>query len=69
MTDDPGIGRYLMPSSPLAFVGLDREVPRPAPKLGQHTDDILADVLRLPTGEIARLHDRGIVGGEGSFKS
>ncbi|HET9149924.1 MAG TPA: CoA transferase [Alphaproteobacteria bacterium] len=68
MTDDPGIGRYLMPGSPLAFAGLDREAPQPAPKLGQHTDDILADVLHLPSGEIGRLHDRGIVGGEGSVK-
>lgn len=62
MTYDPGIGRYLMPGSPLAFAGLDREAPKPAPKLGQHTDEILADVLGLPSGEIGRLHDRGVVG-------
>jgi 2-methylfumaryl-CoA isomerase len=35
----------------------------PAPRLGQHTDEVLAQVLRLPAGEIARLHDAGVVAG------
>lgn len=33
----------------------------PAPKLGQHTDEVLADVLGLSGGEIARLHDAKVV--------
>ena len=34
---------------------------RPAPRLGEHTDEVLAEVLGLSAGEIARLHDAGIV--------
>jgi 2-methylfumaryl-CoA isomerase len=34
---------------------------QPAPRLGQHTDEVLAEVLGLPTGEIGRLHDAGVV--------
>ena len=34
---------------------------RPAPKLGQHTDEVLAEVLGLSGAEIARLHDDGTV--------
>src|SRR3546814_336139 len=34
---------------------------RPAPRLGQHTDEVLAEVLGMSDGEIARLHDRGTV--------
>ena len=34
---------------------------RPAPKLGQHTDEVLAEVLGLSGAEIARLHDEGTV--------
>ena len=37
--------------------------PLPAPALGQHTDEILADVLGLPDHEIGRLHDKGVVAG------
>jgi 2-methylfumaryl-CoA isomerase len=36
---------------------------RAAPKLGQHTDEVLAEVLKLSGGEIARLHDAGLVAG------
>ncbi|CAN5906384.1 2-methylfumaryl-CoA isomerase [soil metagenome] len=36
---------------------------RPAPKLGQHTDQVLAEVLKLTGVEIARLHDAKIVAG------
>jgi 2-methylfumaryl-CoA isomerase len=32
-----------------------------APRLGQHTDQILADLLSLDSGAIAKLHDQGIV--------
>lgn len=35
----------------------------PAPRLGQHTDEILAEVLGLSGGEIAKLHDAGVVAG------
>lgn len=32
-----------------------------APKLGQHTDEVLASVLGLDSGAIGRLHDEGLV--------
>jgi 2-methylfumaryl-CoA isomerase len=35
----------------------------PAPKLGQHTDEVLAEVLGMSGGEIAKLHDAGVVAG------
>ncbi len=39
-----------------------RQPPRPAPRNGAHSEEILADRLSLPSGEIARLIDAGIVG-------
>jgi 2-methylfumaryl-CoA isomerase len=36
---------------------------RPAPRLGQHTDEVLSEVLGLGAGEIGRLHDQGLVAG------
>jgi 2-methylfumaryl-CoA isomerase len=32
-----------------------------APRLGQHSDEVLANVLGLSSGEIGRLHDAGLV--------
>jgi 2-methylfumaryl-CoA isomerase len=39
----------------------ERRPVAPAPRLGQHTDEVLSEVLGLAAGEIARLHDQGIV--------
>ena len=61
--EQPGIGRYRMPASPLVFGEAPRLPATRAPRLGEHTDEILADVLGMTTGEIARLHDRRIVEG------
>lgn len=61
--DQPGIGRYRMPGLPLDFAAAPRQPARPAPRLGEHTDEILASVLGLSGGEIARLHDAGIAAG------
>jgi 2-methylfumaryl-CoA isomerase len=61
--EQPGIGSYLMPGSPLEFSGLGRLPARRAPLLGEHTDEVLADVLALSEAEIGRLHDEGVVAG------
>ena len=41
----------------------DRTPSRPASRLGQHTDEVLSEVLGLSATEIARLHDLGVVAG------
>lgn len=61
--DQPGIGRYPVAATPLQFGAAPRQPPRPAPVLGQHTDEILSGILGLPGHEIARLHDEKVVGG------
>ena len=59
--DQPGIGSFLTPGSPFSFSSADRSPPVPAPLLGKHTEEIQADVARLPDREIASLFDAGIV--------
>ena len=36
---------------------------QPAPRLGQHTDEVLAELLGMSGIEIGRLHDAGVVAG------
>jgi 2-methylfumaryl-CoA isomerase len=59
----PGIGSYLMPGSPVAFGAVERTPVRPAPLLGQHTDEVLAGVMGASADEIAALHADGTVAG------
>lgn len=61
--EQPGIGEYLMPQNPLGFTSADKHPVRPAPRLGQHTDEILADILGLSSGQIGRYHDAGVIAG------
>lgn len=61
--EQPGIGTYLTPGSPLHFDALPRIAARPAPLLGEHTEQVLAEVLGLSPAEIGRLHDDGVVAG------
>jgi 2-methylfumaryl-CoA isomerase len=63
MVDHPGIGSLLTPSSPLVFDSKPSQPARRAPSIGEHTDEILADVLGLGAGEIGRLHDDRVVAG------
>lgn len=61
-TDNPSGFSY---PSPGAFANLpaqDRGAPEPAPYLGEDTEQVLANVLGLPGGAIAKLIDAGTVG-------
>ncbi len=58
--DQPGVGPYLAPGSPLTFQSL-RAITEPAPLLGEHTDQVLATELGLDVDQISRLHASGAV--------
>lgn len=61
--EQPGVGAYPVPGSPFDVEALQRLEPKPAPLLGQHTDEILAEVLGMDSGAIGRLHDGKVVAG------
>ncbi len=61
--DQPGVGTYLAPGSPLRFSAIEKDAPMTAPLLGQHTDEVLAEVLGMASGEIGNLHDDGVIAG------
>jgi 2-methylfumaryl-CoA isomerase len=61
--EQPGIGSYLVPSQPITFTGMVQESNRPAPRLGEHSDEILSELLGLSSAEIGNLHDQGVIAG------
>jgi 2-methylfumaryl-CoA isomerase len=58
----PGVGEILTPASPLDFSAGGRLEPRAAPRLGEHTQAVLGDLLGLGGPELERLAAAGIVG-------
>jgi 2-methylfumaryl-CoA isomerase len=59
--EHPGVGTYLMPRSPLDFDLHGRLPAVRAPRLGEHTEEVLADWLGLSDREIGRLGSAGTV--------
>jgi len=58
----PGVGEVLAPAIPLDFSDLQRPPAAPAPRLGQHTEQVLGELLGMGQAEFGRLHDKGVVG-------
>lgn len=59
----PGLGTFPVPGSPFTFSAQSRVAPAPAPDLGEHTEEVLAEVAGLSGHQIGRLFDQGIVAG------
>ena len=57
----PVAGTLRYPGSPLA-PWADEEDPGRAPLLGEHTDEVLSDLLKLSPADIAELRDTGVIG-------
>ncbi len=61
--EQPGIGAYPVPGTPLEFSAFPRREPRPAAVLGEHTDEILSTLLGMSDAEISALREARVVGG------
>jgi 2-methylfumaryl-CoA isomerase len=59
--DQPGVGPYLAPASPVKTGQAGDREPVRAPVLGEHTAEILRADLGLSEHQITDLHERGVV--------
>jgi crotonobetainyl-CoA:carnitine CoA-transferase CaiB-like acyl-CoA transferase len=60
--EHPALGRLRETASPIKTAGAVAK-PAPAPRLGQHTDEILRDLLQYTPDRIAALRASGVFGG------
>jgi crotonobetainyl-CoA:carnitine CoA-transferase CaiB-like acyl-CoA transferase len=54
-------GPLPIPTLPFRIDGVGPWIRRPAPVFGQHTDEVLTELLGLDTAELAALRDAGVV--------
>jgi crotonobetainyl-CoA:carnitine CoA-transferase CaiB-like acyl-CoA transferase len=60
--DHPTAGRIRLPGIPVKFGGTPARVQGPPPNLGQHTEEILRDILQLSPSAIQELRASGALG-------
>ncbi len=60
--EQPGVGGLLTAATPYDYVGGRREPAEPAPRLGQHTEQVLSELLGMGQSQFGELLARRIVG-------
>jgi CoA:oxalate CoA-transferase len=60
--DHPDVGRVRLPGNPIKMSGVSGTISNPAPRLGEHTDTILSQVLALSPEQIEGLRRQGAIG-------
>ncbi|HSB77683.1 MAG TPA: CaiB/BaiF CoA-transferase family protein [Candidatus Methylomirabilis sp.] len=60
--EQPVVGKMQICASPLKLSETPGEVYAPAPMLGQHSEEVLRDVLGIPPETIAQLKAEGVIG-------
>jgi 2-methylfumaryl-CoA isomerase len=59
--DQPGVGKHLAAGLPLSFSGVERLPVGAAPSLGQHTAEVLSQILGVTQAQYGAMRDRGLV--------
>jgi crotonobetainyl-CoA:carnitine CoA-transferase CaiB-like acyl-CoA transferase len=59
--DQPGLGRIKLPGRPSQYERTTWALKRPAPRLGEHTEEVLRGELKISASEFETLRNMGIV--------
>jgi 2-methylfumaryl-CoA isomerase len=60
--DQAGVGSLLTAGLPLSFPAAHMAPTGGAPQLGQHTEEVLSQILHIDSAQYGKLHDSGIAG-------
>ena len=59
--DQPGVGKLRVPGMPSQYGKSNWAVRRPAPRLGEHTEEVFCGELGLTQGRLAELQNAGVI--------
>jgi len=59
--EQPGIGEFHTVAMPIKFSDTKPEISRPAPKLGEHNEEVYKELLGLDGEQLAALKEKGVI--------
>jgi CoA:oxalate CoA-transferase len=59
--DHPDVGKVRLPGNPIKMSVMRGTISKPAPRLGEHTDAVLSQVLSLSADQIASLREKNAI--------
>jgi CoA:oxalate CoA-transferase len=59
--DHPDVGKVRLPGNPIKMSDMEGTISQPAPRLGEHTDAVLREVLNLSPDQIVSLREKNAV--------
>jgi crotonobetainyl-CoA:carnitine CoA-transferase CaiB-like acyl-CoA transferase len=59
--DHPDVGKVRLPGNPIKMSDMEGTISEPAPRLGEHTDVVLREVLKLSPDQIVSLREKNAV--------
>ena len=59
--DHPSYGKLRIPGFPVTLSETPARIHRPAPEFGEHTEQLMIDLLGMDWDEITQLRDRGVI--------
>ena len=59
--DHPDVGKVRLPGNPIKISGGGEPISKPAPRLGEHTDLVLGELLGLSADQLANLREKGAI--------
>ncbi|KON29230.1 hypothetical protein AC482_07120 [miscellaneous Crenarchaeota group-15 archaeon DG-45] len=59
--DHPVLGEVTLPGFPIKFSGAEDDLTTPAPRLGQHSEEVYSELLGLSEGDLKELRREGVI--------
>ena len=59
--EQPGVGPFRVTAMPIKFSDTETKVYRPAPALGEHNEEVYAEMLGYDAAKLAQLKEEGII--------
>ena len=59
--EHPEVGKVKLPGNPIKLGGMTEVISKPAPLLGEHTEELLKSLLKLSPGQVKELREAGAI--------